>query len=37
MFPRCQFCNEPIVFVPIFGWQHMTLEGFDHDAEELDR
>lgn len=28
----CNICDEPVVFVPIFGWQHMTLEGLDHDV-----
>lgn len=33
--PRCRVCGEPIVFVPIFGWQHLSLAQFiDHGAKE---
>lgn len=29
----CEVCDEPVLFVPIFGWRHMTLQEFDHDVE----
>lgn len=33
--PRCATCNEPIVFIPIVGWQHMTVnQWLDHEAKE---
>lgn len=29
----CRICAEPVVFLPLVGWQHVTLQGWDHDVE----
>ena len=28
----CDLCGEPVIFVLIIGWQHVTLSGIDHDV-----
>lgn len=28
----CEICDEPVLFIPILGWQHMTYEGLDHEV-----
>ena len=28
----CRLCKEPVIFVPLIGWSHMTFEEFDHDV-----
>lgn len=28
----CKRCGEPVIFVPLIGWTHMTFEEFDHEA-----
>lgn len=29
----CRTCNEPVIFVLIKGWTHMTIQEFDHEPE----
>lgn len=28
----CAVCNEPVIFLPLVGWAHMTFQEFDHEA-----
>lgn len=27
----CRICHEPLVFLPLIGWCHMTIQ--DHDPK----
>jgi len=29
----CKECNEPVVFMLLVGWTHVTFAQFDHDVE----
>lgn len=32
MFGTCRKCKEPIMFVVLVGWTHLSTQGFDHEA-----